>query len=254
MPSSIARTFLAVSAAALAAPLASAAPLVSFGFDNNGDIDETTPYSGGDTAVAAGVDLTRGLQIGAGLNPLTGFDRYNFNGVSDADDVAAGSSGVSSAIADDEFFSFIVSADAGSTLDLSGGSVLIENFRKEGNGGRAPDSVALSTSVDGFATVLDSAGPFPFNFQTTTLDIPDTAAYEALTGPVELRVYSFRSTAPTNSDQGGGGLLFEDDGVNNGVVSPSSIVLNGTVNVIPEPASLALLGAGALTLVRRRRA
>ena len=244
----------ALAAAAFAVP-AFAAPLVDFGFAGTGNIDESMPFSGGDTTVAAGVDLVSGLQIGPGLTALTANNRFEFNGVSDPDDIGT-SSGVGSAIADDEFLTFTVGADSGSTLDLSGGSVVIENVAKQGNGGRAPDGLALASSVDGFSTILDSVSGLPFGLQTVTLDIPDDAAFSALTGPVELRVFTFRSAAPLNSDQGGGGFRLDAaTSTADGVAAPGGVVLNGEVNgaPIPEPAAISALGLLGLAGLRRRR-
>ena len=158
-----ARTPLAAAAAAALAFAGSAGAdvLVDFDFAGAGDINEAMPFSGGGTTVADDVDLTSGLQLGAGLDPVggtgggTSAGAFRFNGVAD---VVGETPGLAEAVADGEFFAFTAAPEAGSMLDLSGGSVVLENIAKEGNGGRAPDSFALLTSVDGFdsADVVDS--------------------------------------------------------------------------------------------------
>ena len=242
------RTVSLLTASAALATSASAAELVNFDFRNGGDIDETVPFSGGDTAVAGDVDLTSGLVIGSGIDALNRFNSFNGNGLIDG---GSQSGSLAEAIADGEFVSFTAGASDGNALDLSGGSLQLNQLTALGNTAAvAFDTVNLFTSVDGFdeedllTSVSTSGGT-----SDVTLGIPDAARFAALTGDVEFRVLFTRS--PGNpATSGGGGFRFDQS---NG----AGVILNGEVvagEVIPEPASLALLGAGALAFVRRRRA
>ena len=247
----ITTTKLTAAAATLAFAASShAAVLVDFGFAGAGNIDETMPFTGGDTAVDPDVEITSGLQLGAGLDPLSRPDSFSFFGFSDTDGGANPEQpGLAEAVGDDEFLTFSASADAGFTLDLSGGSVVIDGLFKQGNSTRFFDALALFSSVGGFAVgdeidTLTNVGFGGTTGLTVTLDIPDTSAFESLAGPVEFRIVPFRTVGRGNATSDGGGANID---------APGGVTLNGTVSPIPEPASAAAIGLLGLTALRRRR-
>ena len=247
------RMLVVTAAASLAlASSAGAAELVSFGFAGAGNIDEKSPYSGGNTRTDPRVSITSGLQIGTGFDVVggnggtPGNGAFRFSGVSDQ---VGEPVGLSEAIADREFVRFSVSGNFGLSLDLSGGSVVIENLLREGNSGRAPDSFALLSDILGFTAgnAIDSVVVNSGGVQSVKLDIPDSSAYENLSGSVEFRVYVYRSTSPTNIDSGGGGISLT---ANNN----AGVALNGVlVAPIPEPVAAGAAGLLGLVALRRRR-
>ena len=123
-----------------------------------------------------------------------------------------------------------------------------------GSSGATFNTLALTSSLDNFVAELDSdSQQFPdeadpdapdvFDPTTYTLDIPDVAAFESITGPVTFRTFIFRDEPTTG---GGGGFVLDD---RNGAF----VQLNAGAAPIPEPASAGLLLVGAGLLVPRRR-
>ena len=101
-----------------------------------------------------------------------------------------GSTSVAEAVAADRYFEFTVTPDAGMQLDLS---------KLSFDAGRGGSSTArgwgIATSVDNFATVIDSSEPGHVAAQRpgmTAFSVDLSAAqYQDLTGPVTFRIYVY---------------------------------------------------------------
>lgn len=135
------------------------------------------------------------------------------------------------AVANDSYFSFTVTPDAGQTVDLSN---LTFNAARGGSSGTAR-GYAVRSSVDGFAADLGTADLATVRPTWTSVDIDLSAAdFDALTTATTFRIYVY-SNSPARS------VEFDD------------IVLNGDISAIPEPSGLALLLLGAASFSARRR-
>ena len=238
-----ASTTLSLALAAGFTASASAAPLTTFVFDTGDQIDEGSPFTGGSTSSADNVDITSGLVAGPGFRGLNGVSQFRAFDFSDAGDNGT----LAEAIAQNESLSFTVDAADGFTLDLAGGSVALNGFVTAGNGSNRLERATLFSSATGFSEGSQIATTsVPGGLNDIILNLPDLAALNGLTDPIEFRVLFSRDTAPTGT---GGGLELKND---NG----ASVVLNGEVNdatPVPEPASLALVGLGSLLILGRRR-
>lgn len=94
------------------------------------------------------------------------------------------------AIADNEYLSFTVSPQSG-PLDLRAADISFTVQRIEWH---APRRFAVLTSVDGFTAgvaVFDTGRFTELTPRTFTFQLPDTPAYQGLTGPVEIRIYGY---------------------------------------------------------------
>ncbi|NLF40628.1 hypothetical protein GX586_14380 [bacterium] len=95
------------------------------------------------------------------------------------------------AIADREYLTFSVAPPAGVTMDLRNAEVLFTVGRIDYY---APHRYAVFTSIGGFtggAQVYQSPRFSSTLPETFVFTLPDTAAYQHLTGPVEFRIYAF---------------------------------------------------------------
>ena len=134
-----------------------------------------------------------------------------------------------SGVGDDDFFSFTITADAGMTLNLD--NIVLDAILT--TTGTAPEPTGDSTVF-----VTDESNNV---FGSTTFD---TGGVTNSSGTISLGITGVTSQTFR---------FFFDDTVDDGgdINRLNSVVLNGTV--IPEPASLALLGLGGLMLLPRRK-
>ena len=126
-----------------------------------------------------------------------------------------------------KYFSFIVSVNGGSTLNLNGQTLTFVTSTDHNGSGN--DHYAVRSSRDGFASNIDS-GKFNGNSSAQSLTFSG-ATFNGLTGSgaIEIRFYVW------DNDTGAGNIQFDD------------IVLNGIVPV-PEPANVALMIFGVVCL------
>ncbi|MEM6853326.1 MAG: PEP-CTERM sorting domain-containing protein [Planctomycetota bacterium] len=173
------------------------------------------------------------LVAGSGLTALT-FSTFNFSGWDTA------STSFAAAVAANDFWTWgfdVTGLGAGETLDLTDFDIRLDRS------GSGPDDVDIQVAVNGgtASTVFthdygdSSAG---VNF----LDI-DLSAFTGLSNGDSV-VFTL---AAYNSESSGGTFDLETITFPGG---NDAIVINGTV--IPEPASLVLIGLGSLAMLSRR--
>jgi len=150
-----------------------------------------------------------------------------------------------SAIADNTFFSFTITPDAGQSVSVD--SVTLDAFA--GTAGNSDRSFFLLSDQTGFlssnsllsASTVTGSPLIPFNGATaeqsfSTGDLSTNSDLQNITDSVTFRVYL---RAPNTFQN----LAFDD------------ITVNGTVSsiTVPEPSALALLGVGTMFATFRRR-
>jgi hypothetical protein len=137
----------------------------------------------------------------------------------------------SQAVANNQFFQFNIAPDAGMELDMS--SITFDAAR---GGASTPRGWVVRSSLDGFASdigtdVVPSQNP---NLTAFGIDLSGLSLFQNVTSQVTFRIYGY---APTT----GVGMFYDN------------IAVHGSVQAVPEPGTLAVLGIGALVALRRRR-
>ena len=148
------------------------------------------------------------------------------------------------AIADGDYFNFSVTPDAGYEMDLTSFQFDF-GYTRNGSFEGKQFKAYLLTSIDGFVDAGDIVGSKTIDigpntstpvYTATTIDLSG-AQFQNITSATEFRIY-----------------IADNTGANDYIHRIDNITLNGSVSVIPEPATFGLLGFGALvTMVLRRR-
>jgi hypothetical protein len=116
------------------------------------------------------------------------------------------------------------------TLDANDGYEL--NFTSFDYTGAAsasgPKAFELRSSLDGFTTNIGSP-----TASGTTIDLT-AAEFQHITDPIEFRLYGYSATSGS------------------GTFSINDYTFNGTVEAVPEPNTMALLGIGSLLMLASR--
>jgi hypothetical protein len=146
-----------------------------------------------------------------------------------------------------DYFSLSFTVAAGYTVDLSS---LFIGTRSSGTG---PGTMGLFYSGDAYTTTLATFDQTPgSNFVNTIVDL---SALPDLTGNVEFRVAQIGTASAGGGSTSSAGT-FRIAGYFEAGSFVSNTAFTGTVAVVPEPGSLAMLMAGlaAVGFVARRRA
>ncbi len=128
-----------------------------------------------------------GWNKGAGVTGVAGDNHLRAHQNMPADEASAT---LALAITDNEFLGFSVSPSSG-TLDLRAADISLTILRV---GFHAPRRFAVFTSVGGFTTgaaIYDTGRFTATTPQTFTFQLPDTSAYNNLSGPVHFRIYGY---------------------------------------------------------------
>jgi len=215
------------------ATLAYAQPIALLAWDTTGNSGITAdPYAA--TAVAANMQSSA-LNRGSGLTATSLSNGYASSGWD-------GTTNLTQATAANNFLQF--TAQAASSFALSADAIEM-NFRTTGTG---PMTFQWVYSFDGFATAGTAIGTATTRsnpgsgtqVDNYTIDLSEILALQEFTTAVTFRLYGWDASGSA------GTAAFGNSTGNN-------LVLIGTAQLIPEPASMALLLTGSLLVLARRR-
>ncbi|MDG1357920.1 MAG: PEP-CTERM sorting domain-containing protein [Akkermansiaceae bacterium] len=228
-------------ASLIAVSLSSAHAAVIAQYDFNTDLDASTA----DANITAGA-----VTIGAGIS---GSGKSGRSGISNsfyarASATSTTSIGVGTSIAADDYFSVTIGADSGYYIDLE--SITLD-YGYTRNGillGDRDFKAYVFSSFTGFVdaddilgsevmttTVTNNSVQYPGGSPSLTVDL-SAYSYVWSESEIEFRIYLADTTS--NSEY---------------IHRVDNVTLNGTVAVVPEPSSTALLGLGGLSLMLRRK-
>ena len=210
-------------------------------YDFNTDLNASTA----DSNITAGA-----VTSGAGIS---GAGNSGRSGVTDslfalASATSTASISVGTAIANDDYFSVTLGADVGYYMDLDSITLDYGYTRNGAIFGDKDLKAYIFSSFTGFAdagdilgdlvittTVSDNSLQYPGALPNLTVDL-SAFDYVWSGGEIEFRIY------------------LSDTSNSNGYVHRiDNVTLNGTVAVVPEPSTTALLGLGGLAVLLRRK-
>jgi len=152
----------------------------------------------------------------------SGIGRVGLTGKT-ADDRYNASGWSTGALDTGKYFTFTLDAKDGYAINFSS----FEYRAQRSNTG--PTSFAFRSSIDGFTTNIGSP-----TATGATIDLT-APQFQHLTNPIEFRLYGY------------------DSGSGNGTFSVNDYTFNGTVEAVPEPGTLALVGVGSLLMLGHAR-
>jgi hypothetical protein len=170
----------------------------------------TTPYT---TGMVSDPNISAsGIVIGAGLNGTASVPGAY---------TASGWNGQAT-----DYFSFTVDPDPGYEVSFSS----IDFSAQRSNNG--PTSAVIEYSLDGGNTFQPVGSALTINTSATgySIDTSELQQFQDLADPITFRLYG---TGAKNSG---------------GTLSINNYSFNGTVEAVPEPQSLALIGVGSLAM------
>lgn len=183
----------------------------------------SNPYTTGMSSDYASLLTATGIGRGAGITGVNMNDTYSANGFA---------TGGTLNTANNDYFTFTITANPGYQIDFSDFTF---NGLRLVNG---PSSLALRSSLDGYASNIGTVVATSTSATTHTVDLSGTDFLDVT--DVTFRLYGYNAT--NNFGQG--------------QYSVNSYEFNGTVEAVPEPQSLALVGVGSLLMfgyLRRTR-
>lgn len=234
---------LVVAAASCCVSVAQAAIIGTYDFTgaNGHQVSTAANFSAAGITVGS---ITRGAAYAAsGMSAA-----FTANGISASPGLATTNSAflsnytLATAIANDGYFEFSVSADAGYEFDIDS----ITFGARRASGGTGANNLALRSSLDGFSTNLATQGITGTAADPTEVIFNLGESVQSVTGTVVFRIYGYARTA-ANANYGI--LVLSAD-------SNAPFTINGSVSAIPEPGSFAVLAGAAAVAVaglRRRR-
>lgn len=174
-----------------------------------GSITSTVAHA--DMAATSDMEISRG----SGLTPSSNTGGYAANNWSQA------------GLDLDDYFQFNVKSGVGFVFDVDS---VVYNIRRTGTG---PANFELRSSLDGYASALDSFTASANGLYTNTLS--------SISGQsdVTFRLYGSGATGVAGSMNLGG--------------TANDLIINGSVSVVPEPTTLAGLSLGFLAVYGFRR-
>ncbi|MFA5252102.1 MAG: PEP-CTERM sorting domain-containing protein [Phycisphaerae bacterium] len=127
-----------------------------------------------------------------------------------------------------DYFHFTITIEPGWSLDLDKQSIWFDASIGSMTGPWSAKVTYLGSSEIPIGNEFEIGGGW-YTYKTYQ-SVPSAG----LTGEVEFRIYG-------------------NDATSGGSFSIDNVILNGSINQIPEPATMCLLGLGALSLLRRNR-
>ncbi len=209
--------------AAVFSTTASGAMIATYSFTGVAGNAASGPVDAG--SVAEGLTAGNALR-GAGIGTTNSTSLPNSFRADDYNQSTA-----ANAITANDFVSITLSPELGYTLDLDSLSF------KMARTSSGPTQAFLRYSLDGFASDLWVTTSLPTSFPGTpvTVNFPNNVLHDSITSPVTFRWYAYSAAATSH------------------ITGLDDVVFSGTTVLIPEPASLALLGLGGLLMIPRRR-
>ena len=204
--------------------------------DGTGIDEGISPYAFTSPSIVMGIDAAK-LQLSSTVNPSTTASQYGSK-------VSTTEVSLANAISAGHYIEISISLATGYELDLS-------NIEMKGQATSTGWSdAAFMSSIAGYTAGNELDSVTGIDGVTGGLDTDSSgwgapidlsgAAYQGLTGTTTFRIYGWGATS-------GAGVSY----IRN--LSGDDFVINGSVDAVPEPAVISLIGlCGLLTLVVRR--
>lgn len=179
------------------------------------------------------------LILGDGVNPSTTANQYGFKIAGDDE-----TNSLAGAVASNHYMEFSLTVASGYELNL-------DSIDMKGEATASGCSnVVLMTSIDGFIAGQEIASAYSANEGTGGFDTDSSgfgapidlsaAKYQDLTGSLSFRLYGWDSTS------GSGATYIRN-------LSGDDLVINGTVEAVPEPTVIGLMALGCSGMFLGRR-
>lgn len=213
---------LAALAFCVAGSTAGAVPLVSYDFTSN-SLAATTVTDVTATDFLDGPGITGSFSIAGQPAPSRAVGYPALISTSEAE-----------AIANEEYFEFELTPDAGFRVDLNSLTLQVSGGNVAGN----QANFSVRSSLDGFlSSIGTSAPPVPSTtFHPFVVDLSE-ALFQSVAGPISFRTYLFDNGSEFGSE----------------AARIDNVVLDGTVAPVPVPAAIWLLASAIVSFAFQRQ-